>query len=211
MRTAGEVHRADQRLAVVAPADEGEDVMVRVATVDPLEPAGLVVLLVERGSGGVHLVEVLDQELQAAVSRNVGEEPVQSVLLGPLRFLAELSTHEDELLAGVRPLVREEGTKVGQLLPAVARHLAQHGAFPMDHFVMADGQEEILRERINQREGDGAVVPLAVDGVFGDVLQGVVHPAHVPLQAKAQTAVVGGCRNAGECGGLLGNDDSAGV
>jgi hypothetical protein len=37
------------------------------------------------------------------------------------------------------------------------------------------------------------------------VAQGVVHPAHVPLQTEAQTARVGGPRNLRPGGGFLGN------
>ena len=47
------------------------------------------------------------------------------------------------------------------------------------------------------------MVVLAVHRVLGDVLEGVVHPAHVPLEAEAQPAGLRGTGDAGEGGGLL--------
>ena len=93
------------------------------------------------------------------------------MLLRPFRLLAELGAHEDQLLAGVGPLVPQEPPKVRQLLPAVPRHLAQHRAFTVHNLVVADRQEEVLRVGVDHREGDGAVVPPAVVRVFGHVLE----------------------------------------
>ena len=70
---------------------------------------------------------------------------------------------------------------------------------------MGDRQDETLRERIHQGEGELIVVEGAVDRVIGEVLQGVVHPAHVPLQGEAQAAVPGRCGDTGPGGGFLGD------
>ena len=47
------------------------------------------------------------------------------------------------------------------------------------------------------------MVVAAVDRILTDVVQGVVHPAHVPLQPKAKSAGRGWGGDAGEGGGLL--------
>ena len=52
-------------------------------------------------------------------------------------------------------------------------------------FVVRQRQNEILRESVVETEDDIAVMMLAVDRLFGDVIQGVVHPPHVPLVAEA--------------------------
>ena len=75
---------------------------------------------------------------------------------------------------------------------------------------MADRQEVVLAVGVHERERQQVVVVLPVDGVLPDVAQGVVHPAHVPLQAEAQAAGVRGLRDAGPGGGLLGDRDDAG-
>ncbi len=50
---------------------------------------------------------------------------------------------------------------------------------------------------------------LPVDRVLADVAQGVVHPAHVPLQPEAETAGAGRLGDSGPGGGLLGDGHDA--
>ena len=70
---------------------------------------------------------------------------------------------------------------------------------------MGQGQHEIFMEGVKHPEGELVVVEFAVDGVLGHVLQGVVHPSHVPLHAEAQSAHVGGPGDHGPGGGFLGD------
>ena len=56
-----------------------------------------------------------------------------------------------------------------------------------------------------------AVFVLAIDGVFGEVAQRVVHPAHVPLEAEAQASQVGGSRHARPARRFLGRGEDAGM
>ncbi len=88
------------------------------------------------------------------------------------------------------PLIGEIGPKVGQLLPPVTRHLAQQGPLAVNDLVVADRQNEVLAPGIDHREGHLVVVVLAVHRLVGDVVKRVMHPAHVPLQPKAQAAQV---------------------
>ena len=54
------------------------------------------------------------------------------------------------------------------------------------------------------------MVVLAIDGIELDIGQNVVHPAHVPFEAEAQTAQIGGRRDHGEGGAFLGDHHQAG-
>ena len=55
-------------------------------------------------------VEVADQAQQALVARVVGQDPpVQGGVGVPLRALAELTAHEQQLLARVGPLIGVQG------------------------------------------------------------------------------------------------------
>ena len=54
------------------------------------------------------------------------------------------------------------------------------------------------------------VVVVAIDRVLRQVVERVVHPAHVPLEAKAEAALVGRPRNARPGGRFLGDGDDAG-
>ena len=56
----------------------------------------------------------------------------------PLALLAELAAHEQKLLAGMSPHEAEIGAQVGEVLPAVARHLADQRALAVHHLVMAE-------------------------------------------------------------------------
>src|SRR6266536_2913083 len=52
---------------------------------------------------------------------------------------------------------------------------------------------------------------LAVDGLVSEVFKRIVHPSHVPLQAEAEAAEMGGPRNHGISGGFFGEGLNAGV
>ncbi|MNM52162.1 hypothetical protein D3C81_632340 [compost metagenome] len=80
----------------------------------------------------------------------------------------------------------------------------------MHHFIVGDRQDEMLGIRIDQAEAHFVVVVGAVDRVVLDVVQGVVHPAHVPLVGKAQPALLGWLADTWPGGGFLGDDQRAG-
>ena len=122
--------------------------------------------------------------------RQVEQPPVERAFLAPLRFLGELRAHEEQLLAGVRPHEAQVGAQVGQLLPPVAGHLAQQRALAVHHLVVADRQAVVLGVGVDHRERHLVMVVTAVDRLALHVVERVVHPAHVPLQAEAETAQV---------------------
>ena len=75
----------------------------------------------------------------------------------------------------------------------------------MDHLVVGQRQNIVLRESVHEGEGDVPVVELPEVGVQLDVVADVVHPAHVPLEVEAQAAVVHRVGHLGPGGGLLGD------
>ncbi len=81
----------------------------------------------------------------------------------------------------------------------------------MHHFVMRQRQHEIFREGIEQPEGQVILVMAPVNGIARHILQRVMHEAHVPLETEAESAAMDGLRNAGECRGLFGDCDDAGM
>ena len=76
---------------------------------------------------------------------------------------------------------------------------------------MREGEDEVLGEGVDHAEGERAVLVLAIDRVFGEISQGVVHPAHVPFEAEAQPAQVGGTRHARPARRFLGRGQDAGM
>ena len=141
----------------------------------------------------------------------VEEPPVELRVRVPLGPLPELSTHEQQLLAGVSPHPGVEGTEVGPLLPVVAGHLRDERTLAVHDLVVAQRQDEVLGERVQQAEGEVVVVVLAVYRLLREVLEGVVHPAHVPLEAEPEATGIDGPRHRRPCRRLLGDHQHAGV
>ena len=138
------------------------------------------------------------------------EQPPGQRLRGvPFACLPELLAHEQELLARMAPHEAVEGARVGEALPFVARHLANDRAFAVDDFIVRDRQHEVLAEGVKEAEGHLVVMPAAIDRILRHVVERVVHPAHVPLEAEAEAALIGRPRNAGEGGRFLGDGDRA--
>ena len=80
----------------------------------------------------------------------------------------------------------------------------------MDDLVVRQGEHVVLAPRVHQGEGHVVVVEGAMDRVAGEVAERVVHPAHVPLQAEAEAARVGGPGDAGPRRRLLRDHHGAG-
>ncbi len=126
----------------------------------------------------------------------------------PFAPLAELSAHEEELLAGQRPHVREEQPEVGRHFPfVVPRHLRDQRLLQVHDLVVGQRQHEVLGVRVHPAEGQLAVVPLAEDRIDLHVVEGVVHPAHVPLHREAEAPDVDGTGDHRPGGRLLGDRD----
>ena len=111
--------------------------------------------------------------------------PVYGIPLGPLGSLAKFLAHEEQVLAGVGEHVAIEGTEAGGLIPVVARHALPQRAFTVHNFVVAKREDIALGVSIDHGEGELAVVIGTVNGLVLEVLQGVIHPAHIPFQGKA--------------------------
>ena len=109
----------------------------------------------------------------------------------------------------MRPHVGEERAHVRHLLPAVARHLVQQRTLAVHDLVVRDRQHEVLGVRVHHRERHLVVVVAAVDRREAQVLQRVVHPAHVPFEAEAEAADIRRLRHGRPRGRLLGDRDDA--
>src|ERR1035441_4649899 len=117
--------------------------------------------------------------------------PVQARVVVPLGSLAELATHEKQLLAGLGELVAVKKSEIRDLLPLVAGHAGEQRAFAVYDLVVRQRQDEMLAVRIDRPEGQPVVMPGAVNGITGEVVERVMHPAHVPLEAEAEPTRVG--------------------
>ena len=129
----------------------------------------------------------------------------------PLAGDRQLAAHEQERHPRGRPLQPVEHPEVGELLPPVARLLAEERPLAVHHLVVGEREHEPLRVRVHRAERQIVVMPLPVDGFVGEVRKGVVHPPHVPLQVEPEAALRRRCRHPGPRRRLLGDRQDIGV
>ena len=81
-------------------------------------------------------------------------------------------------------------TQIGEFLHIVAGHAAEEGKLPVDDFVVAERQDEVFGECITDGERKLTVMVAAVNRVQLEIIKRVMHPAHIPLESKTETAEV---------------------
>ncbi len=205
----GEVaHHHHDTLTVAAPADVGDDALVGVVAIDPLETTRFVVESVDIGIVFVELSQIPNQAPDTAMERHIVEQvPIEAGVVIPFQSLREFHTHEQQFFPGVGEHEGEIGAQVGEALPGIARHFIQQRPFAVDDFVMGEGEDEVFAVAVQHAEGQIVLVVPAMYGILGHVEQGIVHPPHVPLEAEAQTAHAGGTGDHGPGCGFLGDGD----
>src|SRR6266849_7075361 len=89
----------DEIFGIFSAANKGENTVVRVVGVNPFETVPVKFDLMEGGLGGIKMIEVSDELLDAAMGIVLEQVPVQAVRFGPFAALGELLAHEEEFLA----------------------------------------------------------------------------------------------------------------
>ena len=141
----------------------------------------------------------------------LGQEPLDGLVVAPLNKLADLVAHKVELGTGVRHLVEGQRAQAGKLAPPVARHAADERALAVHDLVVAQRANKVLGKGVHDGEREQAVVAGAPRKIGLHVVQGIVHPAHVPLVVEAQAAVLRRVGHEWPRGGLLGHHHYVGV
>ena len=60
----------------------------------------------------------------------------------------------------------------------------------MGDLVVGQGQDEIFVEGVEHGKGELVLVKAPVDGIFAEVVQGIVHPAHIPFKGEPKPSGV---------------------
>ena len=76
----------------------------------------------------------------------------------------------------------------------------------MNDFIVGEYQDKVFAVKVGKTEGHLVVVEFAEVRVQLHILQEIVHPAHVPLEGKAQSAFLRIVGDKRPCGGFLSND-----
>src|SRR6185503_13934187 len=107
--------------------------------------------------------------------------PINAAIRVPFGALADFAPHEEQLLAGEEPLVTQQRAQVGEALPVIAGHAADKRPFTVNDFVMRKRKNKILVMMIKHRERKIVLMETTEDRITLEVVQRVMHPAHVPL------------------------------
>ncbi len=130
--------------------------------------------------------------LKTFVERIVQQTPVEAHVMIPLVPLPEFPSHEEEFFPGLSIHVSQKQPEIRELLPVIAGHLPQERPLAVNDLVMRQGQNEVFVIGVQEPKGEAVVMVLPVHGVFLHVLQGVVHPTHVPFHTEPQPSDVVG-------------------
>ena len=103
--------------------------------------------------------------------------------------------------------VGEKHADVGETLPLVAGHLGKQRAFQVHDFIMRDGQNKILGEGVQHAKRNVRLMILAKNGVLFEVIEHVVHPAHIPFHGESKAVGVNRPGHGGPGSGLFGDGD----
>ena len=146
------------------------------------------------------------------MNRVIEEMPVERSVVFPFGELAELATHEEGLLTWPGPLQGQQTAEIRRLRGVVATpHLADERALTMHDLVMRKRLHEGFGPLVKHAERELVVVEFSEERILTEVVERVVHPAHVPLEVEAQAAFGDGLRHAREGCGFLGNHRDAGL
>src|SRR5947208_3386349 len=93
--------------------------------------------------------------------------PMLPMLLPPYvsASVPKFAAHKEQLLSRMRVHPRVKHPQIRELLPFVARHFVQERALPVDDLIVAEHENEMLLERIHEREGDVVVVKASEDRI----------------------------------------------
>ena len=122
------------------------------------------------GSDGEHLVQVAHQGLHTTVRFVLQQVPVEAASLAPFLALGNLLSHEQQFFSGMRELIAEKQTQIGELLPHVAGHFVKKRVLAVDDFVVREGQDEIFGEGVKKREGQLVVLVAPEDRILGKIV-----------------------------------------
>src|SRR6266850_6901598 len=100
----------DYIFGIFSTADERENAIVRIVGVNPIETMPVKFDLMESGLGGIEMIEVGDELLDAAMGVVPEQVPIQAVRFGPFAALGEFLAHEEEFLARMGVLIGVEET-----------------------------------------------------------------------------------------------------
>src|SRR5947207_14825137 len=116
----------------------------------------------------------------------------------PFAPLPKFAPHKEEFFPRVSEHPGINHTQIGELLPNIPRHFREQRAFPMNNFIVAQHQNEMLLKSVEEREGNVSLMKPPINRIKLHVMEEVVHPAHIPFKAEPEAAEIRRARNTGQ-------------
>src|SRR6516225_3468970 len=101
-RNRSRIYHKQNGRAVFCLANKAEHAVVGVVEINPFKTKVGVVVLPESGLALIHVIQVLYQFSQTVTEWILEQMPVEALIMVPFRPLAEFTSHEKELFAGMR-------------------------------------------------------------------------------------------------------------
>src|SRR6266567_123428 len=122
----------------------------------------------------------------------------------PFAPLPEFAAHKEKLFPRMPEHPRIKHPQIGELLPEIPRHPGKQRALPMDNFIVAQHQNEMLLKSVEERERNISLMEPPENRIELHIAEEVMHPAHVPFKTEPKAAEIRRARNTGPGGGFLG-------
>ena len=168
--------------------------MIRIQCTNPLKTGRTCIQFIHRRMCQIERIENTDILAQSLVIRHfsvygIQKIPVEFPFLRKFSFLSKFLTHKNQLFARMCCHVTVRQTKCSKFIRNTSRHFRKHGAFHVNDFIVAQDKHKIFRILVNHAEGEHTMTPFTKQRVGADVLQIIIHPAHVPFQIKVKAAL----------------------
>ena len=98
--------------------------------------------------------------------------------------------HEQKLFAGMGHHIAVSKSQVCKLVLSGSGHLPNHRCLAMNHFIMGEYRHEIFTVLVDHAEGQFIVMMSTEIGIKFNIIQIIIHKAHVPLHIKAKTVIL---------------------
>ena len=159
----------------------------------------------------IEMVQVCHKPVKILMCRIGQQPPVLFPLLIPLPEMADLISHEVELLPGVGVHIHIECPRLGELHLIVSEHFLEDGRLSVDDFIVGEREQVVGVVVVGHGKGEFVIAAAAEQRIRAEIIQRIVHPPHVPLVVKAKPAVLRRFGDARETGGVLGGQDGGRV
>jgi hypothetical protein len=137
--------------------------------------------------GTIDSVQISDKTLNTPVLRIIEDIEGERLEFLPFVEFRHLIAHKVKLLARMSIHIGIEIPNIGEFVVVASPHLVEDAPLHMNNFVMTKRKNEVLTVEVGHREGDLIVAIFLIDRVLGIILEGIIHPAKIPLVVKAES------------------------